>query len=313
MNGNAVDFMRTFTSGVRSLNPGAVMVAEDSTDFDGTTRPVDAGGLGFDYKWDMGWMHDTLELFQLEPAHRPGNYHKLSFSMMYFGRERYLMPLSHDEVVHGKATVLAKMHGDYEDKFPQARTLYMYMMVHPGKKLNFMGSEIGQLREWDENREQDWFLRDYPIHDAFYRYCRDLNHLYLEYPALWSEDYEEGGFVWRQVNDADRSTYAIERRGSRQAASGAAGGFPYDVAGGNPSDGLNLSDQPWPAYEVDAPDATKAVELLSTDWDIYAGGTPAPKNRVSGAVASEATALPVANGRLTLDLAPYSGRLFLLN
>ena len=323
VNGNAVDFMRTFTSGVRSLNPGAVMIAEDSTNFDGTTRPVDQGGLGFDYKWDMGWMHDTLELFQLEPAHRPGNYHKLSFSMMYFRNERYLMPLSHDEVVHGKATVLQKMHGDYEEKFPQGRTLYMYMMVHPGKKLNFMGSEIGQLREWDENREQDWFLREYPMHDSFYRYCCDLNHAYLEHPALWSEDYDEDGFQWRQVDDTDRSTYAIERRGTAGTTPGGSSADATAPATERLLCVLNLSDQPWPAYEVDAPDASSAVELLNTDWDIYAGKTPTPACKASKRAGEKPAhakedktladlTLPIKNGRLTLDMPPYSGRLFLL-
>ncbi|MBM6989114.1 MAG: 1,4-alpha-glucan branching protein GlgB, partial [Olsenella umbonata] len=194
VNNQNVEFMKRLNSGVKSLNPGTFTIAEDSTDFEGTTRPVEQGGLGFDYKWDMGWMHDTLSYFQLDPYFRSGNYHKLSFSMMYFGNERYLLPLSHDEVVHGKATIAQKMWGEGDLKFPQARSLYCYMMVHPGKKLNFMGSEVAQLREWDERREQDWFMRKFPKHDAFYRFCTDLNHLYLDHPALWQEDYAEHGF-----------------------------------------------------------------------------------------------------------------------
>lgn len=125
-----------------------MLIAEDSTNYPGVTKPVSEGGLGFDYKWDLGWMHDTLCYFQTEPRLRPEHYHELTFSMQYYYQERYLLPLSHDEVVHGKATILQKMYGAYEGKFPQGRAFYLYMMAHPGKKLNFMGNEIGQLREW---------------------------------------------------------------------------------------------------------------------------------------------------------------------
>ena len=141
-------------------------------------------------------MHDTLEYFQLDPSARTEAYHKLTFSMMYAYNEHYLLPLSHDEVVHGKATILQKMNGDYERKFPQARAMYAYMMLHPGKKLNFMGNEIGQFREWDEKREQDWNLLDFPIHEAFYHYMKELNHLYLDHPALWEKDFNRDGFTW---------------------------------------------------------------------------------------------------------------------
>ena len=143
-----------------------MLIAEDSTAFQGITKSVEQGGLGFDYKWDMGWMNDTLDYFRSDADTRKREYHKLTFSMMYYYDEKFLLPLSHDEVVHGKATILQKMNGDYENKFPQARALYMYMYAHPGKKLNFMGNEIGQLREWDEKRQQDWNIVEYPIHDS---------------------------------------------------------------------------------------------------------------------------------------------------
>lgn len=132
-------------------------------------------------------MNDTVDYFRTGPEYRTENYHKLTFSMMYYYDARFLLPLSHDEVVHGKATIMQKMNGDYDNKFPQARALYMYMYAHPGKKLNFMGNEIGQLREWDEKREQDWMLLDYPIHEGFARFMKDLNHLYLEHLALWEK------------------------------------------------------------------------------------------------------------------------------
>lgn len=286
VNGNAVDFIRRFTSGTHSLHPGVLLIAEDSTDFEGTTRPVEQGGLGFDYKWDMGWMHDTLELFQTGQPWRPENYHKLSFSMMYFNRERYLMPLSHDEVVHGKATILQKMEGDYANKFPQARTLYLYMMAHPGKQLNFMGSEFGQLREWDEQREQDWLLLDYPIHQAFARFFRELNHCYLTHPALWDQDYTEAGFQWRQVDDAAHMVYAFERR-----ARGQRGERLLCV--------LNLSDQRWSSYALTLDDARQLTTLLDTDWEDYGGTRPRAE-----------TVINVEHSRATLKLAPLSGQLF---
>ncbi|MDE7063420.1 MAG: alpha amylase C-terminal domain-containing protein, partial [Lachnospiraceae bacterium] len=150
------------------------------------------------------------------PEYRPDNYHKLTFSMMYYYNERYLLPLSHDEVVHGKATITQKMHGDYEGKFPQARAMYLYMMVHPGKKLNFMGNEIGQLREWDEKRQQDWDLRSYPVHDAFYRYMSELNHQYLAHPALWEGDYDGDGFQWVDCHQEFKSVYVIQRKSSQE-------------------------------------------------------------------------------------------------
>lgn len=140
---------------LKEMDASIMLIAEDSTAYDGVTRAVKDNGLGFDYKWDMGWMNDTLAYFKTNPTDRTREYHKLTFSMMYFRSENFIMPLSHDEVVHGKATIVQKMNGEYEEKFPQARALYMYMYAHPGKKLNFMGNEIGQLREWDEKREKE--------------------------------------------------------------------------------------------------------------------------------------------------------------
>ena len=150
VNSNAVEFLKNMNRGLKKLHPSAILAAEDSTSFPGVTESPENGGLGFDYKWDMGWMNDTLDYFRTDPLFRGGCYHKLTFSMAYYYDSNYLLPLSHDEVVHGKATILQKMFGDYEMKFPQARAFYMYMYAHPGKKLNFMGNEIGHFREWDE-------------------------------------------------------------------------------------------------------------------------------------------------------------------
>ncbi len=180
VNNNAVAFIREMNRGLKAMHPSAMLFAEDSTSYPGITRSPGEGGLGFDYKWDMGWMNDTLDYFRTAPEYRSRDYHKLTFSMMYYYNDAYLLPFSHDETVHGKATILQKMYGEYDDKFPQARALYLYMYAHPGKKLNFMGNELGQLREWDEKREQDWEILKYPLHDAFHRFMKDLNQIYLD-------------------------------------------------------------------------------------------------------------------------------------
>lgn len=211
VNSNAVEFLRYMNQGLKERHPSVILAAEDSTSFPGVTKPVEEGGLGFDYKWDMGWMNDTLDYFRTAPEYRTRDYHKLTFSMMYYYDERYLLPLSHDEVVHGKATILQKMYGDYEQKFPQARAFYMYMYAHPGKKLGFMGNEIGHFREWDEKRELDWNLLTFPAHQDFHRFMEDLNHFYLEHPALSELDYDTEGFQWIECHAEEKCVYVFER------------------------------------------------------------------------------------------------------
>ena len=210
-NKGAIEFIKGMNKGLKELHPTVILAAEDSTAYPKVTEKVEDGGLGFDYKWDMGWMNDTLEYFKMHPYDRKRAYHKLTFSMMYFYSEHFLMPLSHDEVVHGKATIIQKMHGEYGDKFKQVRALYMYMYAHPGKKLNFMGNEIAQFREWDEKREQDWNILDYPMHNNFYKFMKKLNNIYLEYPALYKNDYEYSGFRWIDCHQEDKCIYVFER------------------------------------------------------------------------------------------------------
>lgn len=207
----AIEFVKEMNKGLKNLHPTAILAAEDSTAYPKVTETVENGGLGFDYKWDMGWMNDTLEYFKIHPYDRKRDYHKLTFSMMYFYSEHFLMPLSHDEVVHGKATIIQKMNGDYEEKFKQARALYMYMYAHPGKKLNFMGNEIAQFREWDEKREQDWEVLDYDMHNKFNNFMRDLNHIYLQDSCLYKYDYNINGFKWIDCNQEERCIYSFER------------------------------------------------------------------------------------------------------
>ena len=211
VNGSTLEFLKNMNQGLQQRHPTAMLIAEDSTNFEKVTAPVEYGGLGFDYKWDLGWMNDTLDYFKKTPEERKSNLGKLTFSMMYFWREHYILPFSHDENVHGKATILQKMYGEYEDKFPQGRALYLYMAIHPGKMLDFMGNEFGQLREYDESREQDWLLLDYEKHRQLQAFSKELNHFYTAHPALWQIDYSWEGFQWISSDDNSNSVIAFRR------------------------------------------------------------------------------------------------------
>lgn len=257
VNGNGVEFIKTMNQGLKERIPSCMLIAEDSTSFPNVTKPVNEGGLGYDYKWDMGFMNDTLNYFRTAPEYRSANYHNLTFSMMYYYNERYLLPFSHDENVHGKATILQKMNGEYDDKFPQGRALYLYMYIHPGKKLNFMGSEIGQLREWDERRGQDWDLLKYPKHDSFYHFMTALNKLYLSHPAFYEKDYENAGFRWLDCDNTENCIYAIERRGGDETITAV----------------FNFSNVP-KRYSIFEYGERKASVLLHTDWNDFGGDTP---------------------------------------
>lgn len=262
VNDVAVDFLRKMNAGLHRLHPTAMLIAEDSTSFEGCTKPAEQGGIGFDYKWDLGWMNDTLDYFEKQSFERAQVPQKLTFSMFYFYRERYLLPLSHDEVVHGKRTIIDKMFGDYDMKFPQARAFYLYMYVHPGKKLNFMGNEIAQFREWDENRQQDWFLTKYPIHDAFHHFCEELNGIYEKHPALYAGDYDPAGFLWLTMNENGSNVYGVRRKGDGETV------FAY----------FNFSDAEQHCRYT-AVDRERIATLIDTDWQRFGGSTPEPQNK----------------------------------
>ncbi len=279
---SAIQFLKKMNEGLKARMPDVLLIAEDSSAYPGVTKPVKDGGLGFDYKWDLGWMNDTLAYFQTAPALRTEQYHKLTFSMLYFRNERYLLPLSHDEVVHGKATIVQRMNGDYDAKFPQARALYLYMMAHPGKKLNFMGNEIGQLREWDEKREQDWSILQYPKHDSFFHFMKDLNQLYLQNPAMYQDDYT-GGFQWIDCHQESRCIYAFERRCAEQTLV-----FVF-----------NLSDKVQEDYLLPIKGHCKLKPLINTNYEEY-GGTERRSR----------SALSPINDTVTLSLEPFSGLCF---
>ena len=216
VNEGAVTFLRNLNHGLNTRFPTGIYTAEDSTNFLKVTAPTRYDGIGFDYKWDMGWMHDTLDYFATPFGERPDAYNKLTFSMQYFYNELYLLALSHDEVVHGKKTIIDKLWGTYEEKCAQLRTLYFYMYTHPGKKLNFMGNELGHFREWDEKKELDWGLMKYPFHDSFQKYFAELGRLYATEPALYDGEYNPGCFEWVASESRDEGVYAWLRKGAGQ-------------------------------------------------------------------------------------------------
>ena len=216
VNEGAVNFLRSLNHGLNERWPTGIYMAEDSTNFLKVTAPTRYEGVGFDYKWDMGWMHDTLDYFATPFGERPGCYGKLLFSMHYFYNELYLLALSHDEVVHGKKTIIDKLWGTYAEKCAQLRTLYFYMYAHPGKKLNFMGNELGHFREWDEKRELDWDLLKYPFHDAFQKYFGALSRLYATQPALYAGEYDPRCFEWVASESCTEGVYAWLRKGRGQ-------------------------------------------------------------------------------------------------
>ena len=253
-NREAIRFVQNFNKGLKQRVPHTLLFAEDSSSYQGVTRPVEQGGLGFDYKWDLGWMNDTLDYFMKTPEERPSFYHKLTFSMMYFYNEHFILPFSHDEVVHGKKTIIDKMYGEYEEKFAQVKALYMYMFAHPGKKLNFMGNEIAMFREWDETKEPDWFLLKYPIHDSFLHFMRELNKIYLTHPSLSQYDFSERGFKWVDCHQEQDCIYVFKRMSDKETI----------VAFFN----FHNVDKTY-TYKVDQPETLTL--LLNSDNELYSG------------------------------------------
>ena len=291
VNHGAIDFLKSMNDGLKKLNKGIMLIAEDSSNYLKVTAPVRYDGLGFDYKWDMGWMNDTIEFFQTAPEYRPDHYHKLSFSMLYFYNDIYLLPISHDEVVHGKATIMQKMWGDYEYKFPQCRVFYTYMFTHPGKKLNFMGNETGQFREWDESKEVEWFMLKYPLHDSFNKFFRELCRLYYITPALYSQEYNSSSFKWLEIDAPNECVYAYQRT----------------VLNSSVIVVLNLSLNHYEKFRIGADDPVILKEILNSDSMQYGGKGHDNKDKK---IYAERTGYKGHNFSFETELAPFSSIIF---
>ncbi len=254
---DAVAFMKRLNAIVYGLYPGIAMIAEESTAWPGVSHPVDGGGLGFGFKWNMGFMHDTLDYLTRDPVHRRFHHNDLTFGLLYAFTENFVLPLSHDEVVHGKSSLLGKMAGDDWQKFANLRAYYGFMWGYPGKKLLFMGQEFGQWTEWASNRSLDWHLAQFAPHRGLQLLIRDLNSAYRDTPALHARDCEGDGFRWLIVDDTDWSVFAWLR-------SGGEGDPPVVVIS-------NFTSVPRRGYEIPLPQAGTWIELLNTDASAYGG------------------------------------------
>lgn len=215
INLDAVDFLRDMNRAAFQFNPSVIMVAEESTAFPMVTKPGYDGGLGFGFKWNMGWMNDVLGYMSTDPIFRKGRQNNLTFSLTYAFSENYILPMSHDEVVHGKSSMIGKMPGSYEEKFANLRAFYGYMMAHPGKKLNFMGNEFAQFTEWDYKKSLEWFMLGYDKHGKMQKYIKDLNDFYLKNASFWENDSDWNGFQWIAHDDHDQSVISFIRRDSK--------------------------------------------------------------------------------------------------
>ena len=259
-NKEAVEFLQTMNESVLTHHPGVITVAEESTAWPNVTKPPEDGGLGFNFKWNMGWMNDTLSYFQTDPIFRGGIHNKLTFAMTYAMSENYILPISHAEVVHGKKSMVDKMPGEYDDKFAQLRAFYVYMMTHPGKKLTFMGSEFAQFIEWNEKQELDWLLLGYEKHKKMQGFVKELNKYYEDTPALWVRDDSYDGFRWIDADNAKDNVFTYYRSEDANADDSSV----VMVV-------LNLSGLDFPKYDIGIPDGEYYERVIDTDM-VHAGG-----------------------------------------
>ncbi|NMB00271.1 MAG: 1,4-alpha-glucan branching protein GlgB [Firmicutes bacterium] len=264
-----IAFLKKLNQEVFARHPYALMMAEESTAWPLVTRPTHVGGIGFNYKWNMGWMNDLLRYVEEEPMYRKYHHNLVTFSLMYAFSENYLLPLSHDEVVHGKKSLLNKMPGDYGQKFAGLRALLGYMMGHPGKKLLFMGYEFGQFIEWKYDEDLDWHLLDYPMHRKLWEYNKALNQFYKEQPALWELDHSWDGFEWIDANDSEQSVLSFIRRAK------------------DPQDFIivvvNFAPIVRENYRIGVPEPGSYVEIFNSDDERWGGGGQTSNNELKSA------------------------------
>lgn len=279
VNHGAIEFLQKLNESVFLQDEKLLMIAEDSTSYPLVTAPVSVGGLGFSYKWNMGWMNDTLDYIELDHHDRRNYHNNITFSMAYSYSENYILPFSHDEVVHGKKSLVDKAPGDYWQKLAQYRLLNTYQMTLPGKKLNFMGNEIAQFHEWKDKEQVDWHLTKYPAHDSANKFIKDLNALYVKEPALWELDHSFEGFEWIDVNNTDQSIFSYMRKGKSEDD------LLIIV--------LNFKPNAYHRYSIGVPYFGEYVEVLNSDRDYYNGS-----NQFNG--------LPIQSVKETTHGKPYS-------
>jgi 1,4-alpha-glucan branching enzyme len=284
----AIAFLREMNERVYARFPGVVTIAEESTSFPGVTRPTYLGGLGFGFKWDMGWMHDTLDFFAREPIHRRFHHDRLTFRTLYKDSEQFVLPLSHDEVVHGKGSLLRKMPGDEWQRFANLRALLLGMWAQPGKKLLFMGIEIGVWDEWNHDRALPWELLDVPANGGIAHFVEDLGRVYASTPALWAADHDPGGFAWIDASDVESSVYAWMRFGADDLAAIV----------------LNLTPVARHGYRLGLPRAGHWAEVLNSDSEHYGGSNV---GNLGGVVASEERPWHGQPASAVLSLPPLGG------
>ncbi len=289
-NGNGLSFIKRFNYSIKNEHPDILLIAEDSTDYPKVTVPTVYDGLGFDYKWDLGWMNDTLKYYAMDPEFRQYHHNMLTFSMAYFYSEKFILPFSHDEVVHSKKTIVDKMWGNYETQFAQCRNLFLYMFTHPGKKLNFLGNDFAMYREFDETRGLDWDLLNYPAHDSFHRYFRDLCQIYKSYKVFYGQDYDPNSFRWIDADNYRQSVYIYCRYGED---------FCFLVV-------LNMKPISYTNYRIGVPYRGVYTEVINSEKDIYNGCNmcnfePIRSHKI------KAHGLP---NSISIDLAPYAAVMF---
>ncbi|RMF88594.1 MAG: 1,4-alpha-glucan branching protein GlgB, partial [Nitrospinota bacterium] len=289
----AIDFLKSFNEAVYGAFPAVQTIAEESTAWPMVSRPTYLGGLGFGMKWNMGWMHDTLDYFAHDPLYRKYHHNQLTFSLWYAFAENFILPLSHDEVVYGKGSLLGKMPGDEWQRFANLRLLFGYMYGHPGKKLLFMGGEFGQEQEWNHEASLDWHLLQSPLHRGVQRWVQDLNRFYRTHPALYEQDFVPEGFEWIDFRDWEQSIISFLRKGKTASA-------PLLVV-------CNFTPVPRQNYRVGVPQGGFWKEVLNSDAPVYGGKGYGNFGGV------EATPVPAAGREYSLSLTlPPLGVLFFL-